>query len=335
MNEQMFTLHVQFINSQFQCNEVQILETITFQTTNLTFQCSFDDDSGITSIATNLTAQFVTIEIIISNNATAGGLTIGLTGAGTSSDNNHIIVQALGFQEPFGINNQTLTQIPTIEIQLVKVVNATQSLQTSSIDEKYSGLYIPLFIYDQNQVFYSENSFNKYHTLSQTTLTIEITKSLYYVRNIQQPIARQSEILFHNLLFTIVCIEIFGLVFLVFKLIIQPVLRFLLEKLQQKTNRIHIVEDDDDEENETEMRKRIHAYLTRLEEKEKNNRPISNTTSSSIAVIPSQIDSPQTQLSQVEEPTDVMHFISIRRFRRRANGENGYTISRIKIGGLY
>jgi hypothetical protein len=94
------------------------------------------------SVDTNLTAQFVTIQFIIFSDVMAGGLTIGLTGAGASSENNNIIVQALDFQERFCVNNQTLTQILTTEMQLIKVINSTKSLQTSSNEEHYSGLFV-------------------------------------------------------------------------------------------------------------------------------------------------------------------------------------------------
>ncbi len=305
MNQQMFTLHVLFINTLSQCDELQVLQTAAFLTSSRPFQCSFDSNNSVMSVDTNLTTQLVTIQFIISNNAMVGGLSIGLTGARLSSDNNYIIVQELDFQEPFNVSNQTLTQIPTIEMQLVKVINSTKSLQSSTDNEQYSGLYIPLFVYDSNQVFYDENNFDIYHTSTQTTLTIQITNSLYYVQNIQEPITRESEIIFHNLLFTIVCIEIFGLVFLIFKLLLLPLLRFFLDKLQKKANRIGIV-DDGIEEDESEMKKRIYAYLKRLEEKDENNRSKSNIMSSSIAVVPSEIDPSQHRLSKVEQSTNAV-----------------------------
>ena len=63
--------------------------------------------------------------------------------------------------------------------------------------------------------------------LASTTITIIISETSYYIQNHQSPIAKQSEIIFHNLLFTIVCLEIFGLIFLLFKLAFLPLIRII------------------------------------------------------------------------------------------------------------
>jgi hypothetical protein len=167
--------------------------------------------------------------------------------------------------------------------------------------------------------FYDEATFDLYHTLSQTTLTLTITNSVYFIKNIQEPIARQAEIIFHNLLFTIVCIEIFGLLFLVFKLILVPLVMFLLQKMATKSNRIKIA-DDDVEKDDDEMKKRIFAYVRKLEEKDTKNLTKSNTTLSpvvavpntsdttlsSIVAVPNTSDPPQYPSSIVEDPTNAV-----------------------------
>ncbi len=66
--------------------------------------------------------------------------------------------------------------------------------------------------------------------LSKITLSIIISETSFYIKNNQAPIAKRPEIVFHNLLFTIVFLEIFGLVFLLFKLIFIP----LFEHLQHR-----------------------------------------------------------------------------------------------------
>jgi hypothetical protein len=58
--------------------------------------------------------------------------------------------------------------------------------------------------------------------LTSTTLTITIDETSYYIKNVQSPIAKQSEIIFRTLLFTILCLEISALIFLVIKLLVIP-----------------------------------------------------------------------------------------------------------------
>jgi hypothetical protein len=71
--------------------------------------------------------------------------------------------------------------------------------------------------------------------LTSTTLNIDITETPYYVKNLQEPIARQSEIIFRNLLFTVVCLEIFGLVFISYKLLFKPIyFKIVRNKLSDK-----------------------------------------------------------------------------------------------------
>ena len=58
---------------------------------------------------------------------------------------------------------------------------------------------------------------------SSTTLTIGITETSYYIRNVQSPIAKQPEIIFRTLLFAVLCLEICATAFIIIKLLIIPV----------------------------------------------------------------------------------------------------------------
>ena len=59
-------------------------------------------------------------------------------------------------------------------------------------------------------------------------LNIIISEASFFVKNRQSPIAKQPEVIFHNLLFTIVCLELFGLIFLLFKLALLPMGRIFV-----------------------------------------------------------------------------------------------------------
>jgi hypothetical protein len=71
-------------------------------------------------------------------------------------------------------------------------------------------------------VFITADTYVKSANLSSTTLTIEISETSYYIKNDQSPIAKEAEIIFHTLLFTILCLELCALAFVIIKLLLIP-----------------------------------------------------------------------------------------------------------------
>ena len=66
----------------------------------------------------------------------------------------------------------------------------------------------------------------------QTNVSVSISKTVFYVSNVQEPIARQAEIVFRTLLFTIVVLEVFGLLFLIIKLVIVPLSQIIIARVR-------------------------------------------------------------------------------------------------------
>ncbi|CAF5208339.1 unnamed protein product [Rotaria magnacalcarata] len=56
-------------------------------------------------------------------------------------------------------------------------------------------------------------------------MTITISEASYYIKNTESPIAKQQEVIFHTFLFTIICLEISGLIFLIVKLMFIPIVK--------------------------------------------------------------------------------------------------------------
>jgi hypothetical protein len=71
-------------------------------------------------------------------------------------------------------------------------------------------------------MFLTASAYATSTSLSSTTLTINIAETSYYIKNVQSPIAKQAEVIFRLLLFTILCLELAGLAFLIVKLLIIP-----------------------------------------------------------------------------------------------------------------
>jgi hypothetical protein len=121
------------------------------------------------------------------------------------------------------MSGRILTQQPSCTLQLTKVINRTYPLEADG-ETQFSALWLPIFTGSLDKMFVDANEY-QYATSSSTILSIVISETPYYVLNIQRPITDQDELIFTDLLFTIVCLEIFGLGFLISKLIILPLIK--------------------------------------------------------------------------------------------------------------
>jgi hypothetical protein len=94
-------------------------------------------------------------------------------------------------------------------------------------------------------VFLTANNYALSTIITSITLTIDISETPYYIKNVQSPIARQAEVIFHTLLFTILCLEISGLAFLIVKLLLIPLYEKISRKFCHKENAedepVHVV----------------------------------------------------------------------------------------------
>jgi hypothetical protein len=224
LNDQPFTLNVAFINTDFSDKKLNVSQVFSSYLLDLSRTTQVTD--GLLSISTNLTSHGTTIIFNITSNSAVGAFRIGLTGP--SMQNENYYVQELNFSYAFNYTNRTVTQDPMITLQLIKLINDTEPL-SSNIQTLYSALWIPTFIKNDDQLFYTESDFQLYHVKDNTILTIEITEATYYIYNQQQPITKLTEIVFTDILFTTTCIELFALAFLFFKLAILPIIKKIIE----------------------------------------------------------------------------------------------------------
>jgi hypothetical protein len=74
-------------------------------------------------------------------------------------------------------------------------------------------------------MFITSDSYIMSANLTSITLTIDISETTYYIKNVQSPIAKQPEIIFRTLLFSFLCLEICAIVFVVCKLLLIPLYR--------------------------------------------------------------------------------------------------------------
>ena len=67
-----------------------------------------------------------------------------------------------------------------------------------------------------------------------------LSKNVYYIKNVQQPITRQTEVIFRNLLFTIVVLGLFDLLFLLCKLLIASLVQIVHNSYREFRVKNHI-----------------------------------------------------------------------------------------------
>ena len=99
-------------------------------------------------------------------------------------------------------------------------MNETEPLSGNESD--FSGIWYPTFTYKLSNLFANAEKYVMSFNLSSTTLTVDISETPYYVKNVQSPIARRPEIIFRTILFIIVCLELCGLIFVLCKLLFIP-----------------------------------------------------------------------------------------------------------------
>ncbi|CAF1261163.1 unnamed protein product [Didymodactylos carnosus] len=89
-------------------------------------------------------------------------------------------------------------QPPYVYINLAKVINETEPLDSSDNTE-YSGIQIPKFTTTNDVLFLTENDDRLYHNDPPTILTSHISELPQYIYNLQQLIAKKTEIIFKNI----------------------------------------------------------------------------------------------------------------------------------------
>ncbi|CAF1044612.1 unnamed protein product [Adineta steineri] len=227
LDNQIFTLNIDFINTIFNCTDISVTQ---IKDTSLPMNINSCNDSlSTTSLSLILPSHDINIQIQLSGTHTIGALRIGLQGSSQDMINETLnaiyTLSNLIFADSLFMNEQMLTQQVSCALQLTKVINRTYPLEENGATE-FNAVWLPIISGSTYQMFVDESEY-KYSTSTTTTLSIVISETSYYTLNIQKPITDYSELVFTNLLFTIVCFEIFGLGFLIFKLIIIPFIKWI------------------------------------------------------------------------------------------------------------
>ena len=234
LDEQPFTLHIDLINTLFICADVTLVQ-IKDRIVPLTIQ-SCNTSSGSLSISTALPSHSINLQLQLTGANTIGGLRLGLEGPGASNERHELegiySLMNLSSYETFWKPGRLLTRTPSVTCYLTKLINRTYGLSEHE-PMHLSAVWLPSVAVGVDDTFSDESEY-VYATSSSSVLTMSISETPYYTVNTQKPITDFAELIFTNILFTIVCLEIFGLVFLVFKLILLPWFKQLISYCQRR-----------------------------------------------------------------------------------------------------
>jgi hypothetical protein len=242
LNDQQFTLNIDFINTLVNCDAISIAAQFGLTWSTIRW-LNCNNVNSILTLSIPLPYQHISVQVYLADTKTMGAIRIGLSGPG--NQNGSYTLQELAFHQSFSKTGYILSRTLPVSIVMTKVINETKPMQGEQ--SEFGGIYIPTFTADMNSLFISNDQYVSC-SLTLTTLTIIISETPYYVKNLQEPIVRQSELIFRNLLFTIVCLEIFGLVFLTHKLVFKPLFFAIVKK------RVHGNKKEADDENQAKYR---------------------------------------------------------------------------------
>ena len=138
-------------------------------------------------------------------------------------------------------------------IYMTGVINETAPLNFHD-QPIFSTGWSPQLQTNMDDIFTVESRYSFYRRKN-TVVSISLTEVLYFVHNIQEPIARRSEIIFRNLLFTIVVLEVFRLAFLLLKIFFMPLVRLVTNYISKKKmqNKSTVDETDETEMNDPQL----------------------------------------------------------------------------------
>ncbi|CAF1157957.1 unnamed protein product [Adineta steineri] len=229
LNAQSFTLIIDLINTAFICSDpILVQRIISYAFINLSISsCTMQYNNSIVSLSVVLPSHNMNMQVTLPGLKTVGAVRLGLTGPAATYENGRYTLLTLNTSSIFIPTSlsSVLATSTDYTLQLSQIVNQTDPLNVDG-SAKYSATWFPTFTVRADELFTEQTRYSFFQR-TQTNLSITIAENVYYVKNQQQPIARQSEVIFHNLLFTIVVLELFGLFFLVCKLLAVPLVRIL------------------------------------------------------------------------------------------------------------
>ena len=237
LDSQVFIITMDLINTGFMCSNITVQENLVGRRyIHITKTCVESREKATVSVTFTLPTHHSSMQINMTGPYYIGGLRLCVRGDGAK--NGSYTLDHVDFCQSFYTENETISRVSTVPISFMKKINRTEPLKQED-SKLYAGLWIPTFsgVDYSDDAYYADFGTYLRYTSSLTVIYLNSEERAYYMKNIQQPIVRKGQVIFNGLLFASLCLEIFGLSFLVFKLFIIPSIRKirqLIEKRRQK-----------------------------------------------------------------------------------------------------
>ncbi|CAF0984169.1 unnamed protein product [Adineta ricciae] len=271
LDAQVFTLNIDLIQTAYTCGDyfyIQRSDGYKITLVSIT-NCTTNYNGTILSLAIVLPAHELTVQLVLSGLKTVGAVRIGLSSPSATLEHGRFTALEMKFASTFVSSSldQVLTESNVFPIELTKIINETDPLDSNG-SPQFSAIWSYSLTANTDQLFTSENRYTFFYR-SQTNISVTISQNIFYISNIQQPIARQTEVIFRCLLFTIVVLEVFGLLFLIVKLLFIPILHMIYTRLYQNFAKIHKVYPSSDlsmvtVENKNPLDTLTHTFKTQM-----------------------------------------------------------------------
>ena len=238
LDQQNFTLTVELINTGFNCSSITVQENLSASKyVSLTGNCSQSMSDSITSVTFPVPQHLTSVQINMTGPYWIGAYRLCIRAPG--QEQTSYTLRELNFCQFYSTPNEAIGRSTDIPILFIKNVNVTQAL-TSSNPTLYSGIWLPTFstVSLSDEAYYIEFGNYLRYMSSLTTLQVTFDEYPFFVKNIQQPIVRTAELIFHGLLFTSLCIELFAFGFLFMNLLILPIIRWIIYLCKQLHHRL-------------------------------------------------------------------------------------------------
>ena len=254
LDEQVFHLTVELVNTGFNCSNITAQENlIGAKYVPLNISCNKADADAITAVTFPLPKHQTIVQVNMTGPFWIGAVRLCIRGHGFI--NGSRTLRELDFCEFYSTPNEAVGRMTIIPIVFVKDINITQPLSNNGTI-RYSGLWMPTFgtVSLSDESYYTEFGNHLRYVSSSTIIQIDLDERPFYIKNVQQPIVRMAELIFHGLLFTSLCIELFAFSFLLIKLLLVPIfgwMTFLWKKLNARDDK----SSDSNETGETPLQK--------------------------------------------------------------------------------
>ncbi|UJR19701.1 hypothetical protein I4U23_022835 [Adineta vaga] len=255
LNKQPFTMTIHLINTRAQCHDITVERNIRTGTpfSEVETKCTLSPNNTSGSFSFDLPTHKPTVRVGISGPYFIGALRLCLNGQSDAETEDFTLHQLheLDVCTLFYTKNQTIGLSTSFVVRLIKVINVTKPLKRND-KTYYDGIWAPFIIYTDilsDESYFAENGEYLRYSSQQTTLNIQFNEELYFVQNNQSPIIRRGALFFHTVLFSFSLIEVFGMIFLLYKLWFHPIRRRIrtshdnLVDIELQSNQTHIATD--------------------------------------------------------------------------------------------